>query len=476
MYLTVAMVAQRILAFIYFTLIARSLGVEITGRYSFALSFALLFSILVDFGLTSVAVRESSRAREKLKEMFDTVLGVKIFLSLVSFAIIFAVINLMGYSTHAKLFVYLAALVMILDSVHLTLYGALRAQFNLKFEAFGIIVSQLISLSIGGIILIFKFHPAYLFLAAGAASILNIAISYSALKFRYGITLFPKISRQIFPYLFKIAFQFALAGVFAKVYSYIDIVLLSYLQGEAVAGWYSIPIKLTFSFQFIPMAMVAAVYPAMSYYYNCSSGRLQQTFEKALVYLAIIALPLTFGTIVLADKIVVALFGSAYDPSIIPLQIMTISLFFAFLDFPVGSVLNACNRQHLQTVCLGFAMLFNLVANLIVIPRYSMIGAASVALATYIILFLSGMILARKTVKYNVANLLWSFFKISAAAALMAFAVNFFEAVLPWYTLIGLGIILDFVFLCLFNVLTFDDIKYFWNMFWKRDTASFTPS
>ncbi len=464
-YLTFASVIQRILAFVFFTLVARSLGVEMTGRYSFALSFALLFSIVADFGLTSVAVREASRAREKISEIFDTVLGIKLFLGLITFGVSYLIINLMGYPAEARFFVYLATIVIILDSVHLTLYGALRSLFNLKFEAIGLMTSQIVSLTLAALILAFKLNPAYLFGAMGVASIFNIMLASFVLRIKYGIALFPRISGSVVAYLSKIAVQFALAGVFAKVYSYIDMVLISYLKGEAAAGWYSIPVKLTFSFQFIPMAMVAAVYPAMSYYFSCSYDRLKQTFEKSLFYLAAISLPLSFGTIVLANKIIIALYGSDYTPSIIPLQIMTVSLFFAFLDFPVGAVLNACNRQYLQTTCLGVTMIVNVVLNLILIPAYSMIGAAVAAVATYLFLFLVGMIFVRKIVKYQIGHLLVSFVKIFAASLVMAFVVNFLEAVVHWIILIPLGILIYALVLYFIKGITADEIKYLLRLF-----------
>jgi O-antigen/teichoic acid export membrane protein len=471
-YLTFSSILQRILAFVFFTLIARTVGIEVTGRYSFALSFALLFSILADFGLTSVAVREASRKKEAIHQIFNTVFGIKLFLGVITFALIFLTINLMNYSSEAKFFVYLAALVMILDSVHLTLYGALRSFFNLKYEAVGLIFSQIIVLLIGGFVLISKINPAFLFLALGTGSIFNITFASLVLKIKYGIVFYPKFEKQFFSYLFKIAFQFALAGIFVKVYSYVDMVLLSYFKGEMYAGWYSIPVKLTFAFQFIPMAMVAAVYPAMSYYFSCSLIRLRQTFEKSLIYLAIIALPLSFGTIILADKVIFSLYGSAYAPSIIPLQIMTLSLFFAFLDFPVGSVLNACDKQHLQTGCLGITMVVNIILNLILIPKYSMIGAAFTAFLTYLILFVTGMVLVRRVVKYRLNYLLISFLKIFFAASLMAFVINLLVGIIHWIILVPLGVIFYFIFLYLFKGISFEEIRYFWNVLRNKSEES----
>ena len=63
------------------------------------------------------------------------------------------------------------------------------------------------------------------------------------------------------------ALPFALAGIFTKVYSYIDTVLLSSFLGSKAVGYYSIPSKITFAFQFIPMAFSAALFPAMSKFF-----------------------------------------------------------------------------------------------------------------------------------------------------------------------------------------------------------------
>jgi len=63
-WLTGSLVAQKVLSFVYFAIIARQLGVEETGLYVFALAFTALFGIFADFGLTPVVIREVAKERD----------------------------------------------------------------------------------------------------------------------------------------------------------------------------------------------------------------------------------------------------------------------------------------------------------------------------------------------------------------------------------------------------------------------------
>ena len=69
-FMTMASVGQKIISLVYFTLIARHIGAEDTGKYFFALAFTTVFVVFVDLGLTNVLVREAAKAREKIQAYF----------------------------------------------------------------------------------------------------------------------------------------------------------------------------------------------------------------------------------------------------------------------------------------------------------------------------------------------------------------------------------------------------------------------
>jgi O-antigen/teichoic acid export membrane protein len=466
--LTIASICQRLLAFVYFTIIAREIGAENLGKYSFALSFAMIFTIFVDLGLTSAMVREVAKTKEKLKEFTNAVFGAKVLLSVFTYGLIFAVINIMNYPEMTRNFVYLAAISLILDSFHLTFYGVFRGNRNLKYESIGLVLGQLIVLGFGMAVVYLNLSLYLLFGALISGSIFNIIYSAILVKLKENFFPRPVFDKESFKYLFKISISFALAGIFVKIYSYLDTVLLSYLKGDLAAGWYSIPIKLTLAFQFIPMALVASLYPTMSYYYSSSKERLEGVFLKGMRYLMFIAVPLAFGLYVISDKIILTLYGTEYIPSILPLKILAFGLIFAFLSFPVGSLLNACDRQKTQTKILGATMIINIILNSILIYYYGVIGASITAFISYLFLVVAGMVQARKIVKYNILYLSKISIQSIFASVLMASTVYLLKPYAGFVTLAIVGILIYPVYLCLMGGVEKEDIGYLRKIFLNR--------
>src|SRR3989338_7815734 len=220
--MTVASVGQKVISFVYFAAIARTLGPEATGKYVFALAFTTVIVVFVDLGFTNVLVREAAKAREKIQSYFSTILAVKIFLGLGSYIAAAVIINWLGYPAETKHLVYLSAVTMLFDSLHLTLYGVLRAIGNLMYESIGIVCSQIITLGLGSAFLYFNFPLLYLILAFTIPSFLNVAYVTIILYKKYKINLTPHYDKKVFMYVAKIALPFAFAAVFARVYSYID--------------------------------------------------------------------------------------------------------------------------------------------------------------------------------------------------------------------------------------------------------------
>lgn len=466
--LTIASVCQRLLAFVYFTIIAREIGVENLGKYSFALSFAMIFTIFVDLGLTSAMVREVAKTKEKIKDFTNAVFGAKVLLSVLTYGLIFAVINIMNYPEMTRNFVYLAAISLILDSFHLTFYGVFRGNRNLKYESIGLVLGQLIALGFGATVIYLNLSLYLLFGALISGSIFNIIYSAILVKLKENFLPSPVFDKESFKYLFRISVSFALAGIFVKIYSYIDIVILSYLKGDLVAGWYSIPIKLTLAFQFIPMALVASLYPTMSYYYSSSKERLEGVFLKGMRYLAFIATPLAFGLYVISDKIVLTLYGAEYISSILPLKILSFGLIFAFLSFPVGSLLNACDRQKTQTKILGATMVINIILNSVLIYCYGIIGASIAASVSYLFLVVAGMAQIRKIVKYNFLYLSKIGVQTLFASILMACTVYLLKPYAGFVALAIAGILVYPVYLCLMGGVGKEDIAYIRKIFLNR--------
>lgn len=458
-FITTAYIGQKMISFVYFTLIARHIGAENTGKYFFALSFTTVFVVFVDLGLTNVLVREAAKIKERAQDYFSTILAVKMLMGLLSYAAAFIVINLLGYSVEIKYLVYLSAVTMLFDSLHLSIYGVMRALGNLKYEAIGIVGSQFVTLILGTIFLYTGRPLIYLILAFVIPSFLNVCYASAMLYKNYGVKLRPHFDKIIFQYLFRIAVPFALAAIFARVYSYIDSIILSKLAGDLAVGWYSIPYKITFAFQFIPLALTASLYPRFSEYFVINKEKLAYYFERGMKYLMIIVLPIAVGIGVLAQDIILSIYTPEYLPSVLPLKILMASLFFSFLSFPIGSLLNACNRQSIQTAIIFFILALNIILNFILIPRYGVAGAAIAALAGNILLMSIGYVYAARTVKINHGFLFKNFFLLFLSAVVMGAAARFAADKVNYLVGIGVGFIVYSLLLLLTRATTREQIK-----------------
>ncbi len=457
-YITVAFILQKIMAFVYIALIARNVGPELVGKYFFALSFTAIFSIFIDAGLSPVLIREVAKYKEKAREYFNNITTLKLSFALITLLAIFIIINLLNYDEFTKNLVYIASIAMLFDSFSLTFYALLRSYQILKFEAFGIIAYQILTVALGGVILFTTKSIAMLIGVLVFSSILNTLYSFylarkvSGVKFK--LTLNKKFSRLV---LFA-SFPFLLAGVFNRVYTHIDTILLSKLAGDAYVGWYGVANKLVFALQFIPSAFVASIYPAMSNYFEHSKEKLKSTFERSIIYLMTIAVPICFGTIALSGEIITTLYGEDFLRSILPLNLLMVSLIFVFLYFPVGSLLNASNRQKRNTANMGIAMVINVVLNIILIPKINLAGAAIASIVSQAVMLILGLYYAYNVIKYNKKLLAIKLLKNILASLFMIVSIVILKQFISWIIVIPIAIIFYFSFLYLVKGFTREDI------------------
>ncbi|MBD3311197.1 MAG: oligosaccharide flippase family protein [Candidatus Magasanikbacteria bacterium] len=458
-FMTISSVGQKVVSFVYFTLIARMIGAEGMGKYFLALSFTTIFVVFVDLGFSNVLVRESAKYKDKAQEYFSNVLAVKFFLGLFTYIALLITVNILEYSTEVKNLIYLSGVTMLFDSLHLSIYSIFRAFGKLKYEAIGIVGSQILTLLMGSFFLFSGYPLIFLILAFTIPSFINVCFAAVFLYREYKIKLLPKYNKKIFLYLGSIAIPFGLAAIFSRVYTYIDSVMLSKMAGEAAVGWYSIPHKIVQAFLFIPGALVAVIYPRFSELFIKDKKRLAYVFERSFKYLLIIAMPIAVGIVVLAKDIIVHIFTEEYLNSVLPLQILIVGLIFSFTALLIGSFLNACNRQVAQTTIAALVMVVNIVLNLILIPIYGIVGAAISALVGNILLVKIGYLLIPKITRLSHTYILKNIIKLGSSSIAMGLIVWIVNMHYNFISAIVVGILVYPIMLVLTNAINKSQIK-----------------
>ncbi len=433
-FFTIALILQKIISFSYFAILASFLVPEDLGKYYLAISFTTIFAIIIDLGLANVLTREvakilnseNSETSNKKASFLRTVLFIKIPLALLSVLAVLLLSNVLAYSDLVKQLIYVSLFSMVLDSFTLTFWSYIRGHHVLKYESFGVVIFQLIVFAFGLTVLKLNLGLVCLISVMALASIANFIFSATLVKVKFKTSILPFYELKLLKYIVSLSIPFALFAVLQRLYMYLDSVLLATLAGDKYVGLYQIAFKIIFALQFLPMAFMASLYPAFALYYKENKEQLSVSFERAINYLLIISVPISLGVFAIADKIIL-IFKPEYIEAVWPLKIVMLSLVFIFINFPIGAMLNACDRQKINTRNMALVLLFSVVINILLIPRYQALGASITVLVTNILMFILGIFVIPKIVKIRFAKLFSAFARVLISGLIMFLAVLFFK-------------------------------------------------
>ncbi len=469
-YFTLALVLQKIISLAYFTIYARELGPADLGQYYFAISVTSIFGIFIDFGMSTVLTREIAKEPKKADELLSNTLAIKLPLTVATVIALIIWAEAWHYPDITKQLIYISGIAMIFDYFTNVFYATSRGFHNLKYESIASVIFQCIVFAFSMFILRAGWGIQWLMVSLLLASLFNFIFSAIVVRGKWKIHFRPRWNPVIVRHIFAIAAPFAVYAIFQRLYTYFDSVLLFKLAGDSAVGLYQIPFKIMVALQFLPMAFVASLYPALSAYWHNNRDQLMVTFERAFKYTLIIAAPIALGVIAIADKIIV-IFKSGYADVVTPLQICMLAVPFMFLGFPVGSLLNACDRQKRNTVNIAITAIGSILLNLYLIPRFGVIGASITNVVTSAVMLGLGWMVVPKILHYRPAVYLKIILQIVGSAALMAASVYLLKHYIHPIILIGLGAAVYAAALYVFGGYTKADIASIRQSFLKRPVA-----
>lgn len=469
-WLLAATTAQKAISFLSFTVVARLVGPATTGVFHFAVSITSIFVTFTDLGLTPVLIREMAGDENKGRAFLAKAIRIKLLLIPLAVLAVFGYAWSTGITGTTFLAVAVACFVMSCDAVSLLWYGAIRGRRELRYEAVGMFVGQVFTAIVSVTAAILGWGVVGLVFGLLAGSAWNVGWS---LRQAYRLGLSPKpTSEWPIARIFKLALPFALAGIFVKIYSYVDTLLLQRFHTDEVLGHYAVAYKVTYALQFLPLAFVAALYPGMSA--AASQGRkaeLQVLLSGSLRLMMLAGVPLSALLSALASPIILTVYGSEFAGSIAPLSILPWVLIPIFLDFPIGSLLNATHRAHLKTTSMGVAMVINVILNFLLVPTYGAVGAAWSGIVSFWSLMFVGLWFVRNEIMWK--DMLSLGLRGAAAAVITWYPTYALGPMLPWYVACIFGAAISVLALLVFRLLTVSDVLRVYG--WLRKKAG-TPS
>jgi O-antigen/teichoic acid export membrane protein len=356
--------------------VARYLGPEQFGLFSFASAFVGMFGAVAGLGLQSIVVRDVVRDPACKEETLGTAAVLQLLGGGLAYGCVFgAILMLRPEDTLAKLLVAILGSIMLLRFSDVALYW-FESQVLSKYIVWVQNGCFLIFASIKVGLIVSK-APLLAFAWATAAEALIVAL---LIFFMLGLR-GPKLQQLRFSLLraktlLADSWPLLLSGIAIMGYMKIDQIMLGQMLGDDAVGIYSAAVRISEVWYFVPMMIVASVFPAILEAKKRDETqyiqRLQRLYDL-MVWLSIaIALPMTF----LSTPIVVALFGAAYAESGPVLAIHIWASVFVFLGVASSQWFVAENRQILSFQRTVLGAVINIALNYIFIPKFGVLGAA----------------------------------------------------------------------------------------------------
>ncbi len=162
---------------------------------------------------------------------------------------------------------------------------------------------------------------------------------------------------------------------------------IGYFQGSPDVGIFSSAWNLAFGLDLLVFSMLTVFLPKVSKYKSREEfvDFVKQTLKVSLVMMVFLS-PVYF----FADTLVITIYSDKYMETILIFQIMFVGTLISLPAHPISLILLSLNKPHIFTYVGIFTMIITCIANFIIVPEYSVVGAALVTAGMKIF---SGLIL-----------------------------------------------------------------------------------
>jgi O-antigen/teichoic acid export membrane protein len=368
-------------------LLARYLGVVDFGKFSFALAYVGLFSVVIDLGFNLILVRELSKSPERGARLYGSGVSLNfVFAGLGALAAVGSILVL-RYPPEIKVLVALASLNLFVSfrmpSFKDVFEVPLVAGLKLKYSAAAAAANRILTLPVMVGAMLLKAPLGLLVLIYALVSLPSFL-----LLLHYSRAVVRPAFRAEWPdwlFLFKEGLPLGLAGILAIVYAQADTLLISKFWTMKEVSFYSAARRVMEPLQLLPAAFGLSILPVISEMFVRRKDEIVRVYRKSLLYILLLALPIAAFLFCFSRPVVTLLFGADFREAARALALLSFSLPFVFISHMSAVVFIAVHKQKTAAFIWLAALSLYFSLDFVFIPRQAYVGASGVRLATAVL-------------------------------------------------------------------------------------------
>jgi len=229
-----------------------------------------------------------------------------------------------------------------------------------------------------------------------------------------------------------------LTDIGGQVIGYVDTLMLTYFVSLSDVGIYNVILPSALIFSLFSKAIGAMLFPlSCELWVKKDTFRLSRGMTILHRYALLFVTPVILIVIYYAQFLVRALFGAEYAAGYPILQLLMVGMLFYVVASINTTIIVGIGRPKTVTLIIFLAALFNVLFNLLFIPRLGLRGAALATVGSYILMFILST--------HHVSRYLRSPYHWKEWLTLFPLSLSFFGAVSLIEKLLNLPAVLEMI-------------------------------
>lgn len=354
-----------------FIYLARVLGPDAFGYFSYALTITFFLANFVDMGLSTYGIREVAKNKTRVSDYTSEIVSFRFLVASFLFSALIIVTLLSAHSPILKTIIITSSLM--LFTFALATEWAFQGTEKMRMVFISFCVTSVLQV---GLTLLFVKKPSDLYRAPVIYFLATVPILIIYLKIlRCRVLLKSEDMKKMFSYLSSSLVIWSIS-IFAQVYNGLDIFILGLFRPIQEVGYFTIARRVIGAFIMFMVFLTNAVLPRLAHAFCNDAELFKVTTHKFLKFAVLFTIFVLLPSIFLCEKVVMFAVGADYLPAVVPLNIMIIGLIFVLFNLPYSTGLIACGMEKAVMIQTAASAALSLLLNFIIIPKYGIIGAS----------------------------------------------------------------------------------------------------
>lgn len=354
------------------------------GILTSAITYVYLFASIAGLGLDQFIVKELHQNPSNRDKILGTAFLLKVMAGLACIPAIFMAWQIYPLADISYQIIFILSFTGLFQSLTVVdayFQSEVKSKYIMQVQIIGNLISAVIKIT-----LIFTSSPLIYFVFSYIFDILLLSVGYFAVYQRKGRSIFNwgfdgKLAKKLLHY----SWPLIISGIMVSVYMKIDLLMLKEILGEkgtAEAGVYATAVSFSEALNFVPVAIVSSLFPAILNARRDDAERYKKRLQN--LYDLMVWMSLAFAIFVtFASPIIYKLFKPEFATAAPALSIHVWGSIFVFLGVASGQYLIAEGYSKLTFIRTGVGALINIILNLLLIPKMGMIGTAIATVIAY---------------------------------------------------------------------------------------------